>query len=86
MRVTVLVALGLLALPGCEHRGNLRAAADYGNVSARPIANPFYDPYAAVGSANARWRPSVFDRDGTVFRPGSHNPSGSPYGRPAGTF
>ena len=86
MRLTVLVALGLLALPGCEHRGNLRAAADYGNIPARPITNPHYDPYAAVGSANARWRPSVIDRDGTVFRPGSNIPSNSPYARPPGTF
>ena len=86
MRLTVLVALGLLALPGCEHRGNLRTAADYGNVPARPVANPVYDPYAAVGSANARWRPSVYDRDGTVFRLGGNTPSNSPYARPPGTF
>ena len=85
-RATILAAVGLLTLAGCERRGNLQSGADQGNIPARTVANPHYDPYAAVGSANARWRPSVFDRDGTVFRPGAGAPSSSPYARPPGTF
>lgn len=85
-KTALLVAVSLLALAGCERRGNLRSGADQGNIPARTVASPHYDPYAAVGSANARWRPSVFDRDGTLFRPGGGTPSTSPYARPAGTF
>jgi len=82
----LLAAFSLLALAGCERRGNLRSGADQGNIPARTVAAPYYDPYAAVGSANARWRPTVGDRDSTLFRPGGGTPSASPYARPAGTF
>ena len=85
-KATILAACSLLALTGCERRGNLQSGADQGNIPARAVANPHYDPYAAVGSANARWRPTVGDRDGTLFRPGGGTPSASPYARPAGTF
>ena len=85
-KAAILAAVSLLTLAGCERRGNLRSGADQGNIPARHVANPYYDPYAAVGSANARWRPSVFDRDGTVFRPGGGATSSSPFARPPGTF
>ena len=55
-----LVGLGVaLALCGCERRGNLRSGADYNPPPAPHVSNPYYDPYMAYGSANARWRPPV---------------------------
>lgn len=72
MRRLALIGLGVaLALGGCERRGNLRSGADYDPPSAPRVENPYYDPYAPYGSTNVRWRPPVFDRRGTIVRPGS---------------
>lgn len=49
--------------------GNVHAPADHDAPRAPTVRHPFYDPYAAYGEANATWRPSVIDRNGTVVKP-----------------
>lgn len=65
-----LLALFVLSIPlaACSS-GNVRAPDSYAKVSPPPVANPYYDPYPAYGSANATWRPPVYDRNDTVVKP-----------------
>lgn len=85
----VLVAAGILALAGCGPRaGNIKTAKDYKPLPAPAVANPYYDPFAVSGSADAVWTPKVWDRNGTLVNPSPH---GSAAGfrkplRPPGTF
>jgi hypothetical protein len=82
-----LVGFGLaLTLCGCERRGNLRSGADYNPPPAPHVANPYYDPYMAYGSANVRWRPPVYDRRGTIVRPGSGDLPAASSALPPGVF
>lgn len=87
MRLAV-TGLGMvLALcAGCEHRGNLKSAADYRPLPAPKVEQPEYDPYAAYGSTSVRWRPPVFDRRGTIVRPGSGDLPPATAQRPPGVF
>ena len=90
MRLVVMGALALVVLAGCERAGNLQSAKDYGPASKAPkVEQPLYDPYAGYGEANARWRPAVIDRWGTVARPGSGQGGGVVTGgwrKPDGVF
>ena len=82
-----MIGLGVvLALCGCERRGNLRSGADYHPPRAPHVANPYYDPHMAYGSANVRWRPSVHDRRGTIVRPGSGDLPAAGSALPPGVF
>lgn len=65
-----LVAILALAAPlvACSS-GNIRAPDTYARVTPPQVANPYYDPYPAYGTANATWQPPVFDRAGTVVKP-----------------
>lgn len=49
--------------------GNVRAPDTYARVTPPPVANPYYDPYPAYGTANATWQPPVYDRSGTIVKP-----------------
>jgi hypothetical protein len=62
------LTLGALALAGCA-QGNVRAPAGYAALAPPPVRNPWYDPYAAYGSADAIWRPPVYDVHGTIVKP-----------------
>ena len=65
----ILIALILtLPLAACAG-GNVRTASQYGNPSPVAVKNPDYDPYMAYGSANATWRPPVYNRQGTIVAP-----------------
>ena len=86
------LALGaalLLALGGCGPRaGNIKTAEDHRPPPAPPVAQPFYEPFALRGSADAVWTPRVWDRNGTVVNTA---PRGGSTGhstplRPLGTF
>lgn len=65
-----LVALVILAtsLAACSS-GNVRAPDTYARVAPPAVANPYYDPYSAYGTANATWQPPVYDRAGTIVKP-----------------
>ena len=62
------LALAALGLAGCA-QGNLRTPASYSALAPPPVGNPWYDPYAAYGTANAAWRPPVWDLQGTIVKP-----------------
>ena len=59
----------VLALPLAACAGNVRTASQYGSPSPVAVKNPDYDPYMAYGSANATWRPPVYNRQGTIVAP-----------------
>lgn len=86
MRLALVGLSVVLALCGCERRGNLRSGADYSPPAAPHVANPYYDPYMAYGSANVRWRPPVYDRRGTIVRPGSGDLPAASSALPLGVF
>jgi len=68
-RLHSIPALACAALiSGCA-QPNVRAANSFSAPAPPPIKGFYYDPYAAYGSANATWRPPVYDRQGTVVRP-----------------
>ena len=60
--------------------GNIESARDYGAPAAPSVKHPYYDPYAPYGRANATWTPPVWNRDGTIVKPGD---PGVERGRPA---
>lgn len=60
--------LTVLCMAACSST-NVKSAKDYIAPTAPPVRNPVYNPYALYGEANATWRPSVFNRDGTVTKP-----------------
>ncbi len=66
---TPAIAALLLTLAACGSGGNLKSVSDYTAPAAPPIKHPFYNPTAAYGEANARWRPPVVDRNGGIVRP-----------------
>lgn len=60
----------LVALAGCSNvSGNVKTADNVKPIPAPPVKQPFYDPYAAYGSADATWQPPVIDRDGNIQKP-----------------
>src|SRR5689334_287729 len=65
MRISIISLF--LGLAACSS-GNVHTSADYKAPSPPPIRQPFYDPFAAYGSAPATWAPPVFDRHGTIVR------------------
>jgi hypothetical protein len=66
---TIAAVLGCASLfSGCSSP-NVRALGSYATVQPPPIKNFYYDPYAPYGSANATWRPPVYDRQGTIVKP-----------------
>jgi len=66
MRILIPLAL---ALPLAACAGNVRTANQYGSPSPVAVKNPDYDPYMAYGSANATWRPPVYNRQSTIVAP-----------------
>ena len=63
---TLIPILITLPLAAC---GNVRTASDYGTPSPVSVKNPDYDLYMPYGSANATWRPPVYNRQGTIVGP-----------------
>jgi len=59
----------ILTIPLAACAGNVRTASQYGSPSPVAVMHPYYDPYAAYGSAYAIWEPPVYDRRGTVVAP-----------------
>lgn len=81
MQAFHLVLITSLAVPlaACGG-GNLKSARDYNAPAAPPVRHPYYDPYTPYGRANATWTPLVWNRDGTIVKPGD---PGVERGRPA---
>lgn len=87
--IQIAIIAATLAFTACGPRaGNIKSAKDYKPLPAPAVANPYYDPFATVGSADAVWTPRVWDKSGTLVNP---SPRGSAPGfrpplRPPGTF
>ncbi len=64
----LLIVACAVILTSCA-QPNVRAADSYNAPAPPPIRNFYYDPSAAYGSANATWRPPVYDRQGTIVKP-----------------
>jgi hypothetical protein len=62
------LALGALTLSACA-QGNLRPSGSYAALAPPPVKNSWYDPYTAYGSANAVWRPPVYDLQRNIVKP-----------------
>jgi hypothetical protein len=67
-RLIIPIAFCLLPLASCSS-GNLKSVKDYSVPPPPAIQHPSYNPYSRYGEANARWRPPVIDRDGTIQKP-----------------
>jgi len=72
------LALVALALTACDS-GNVKSAHDYSAPAAPTVKQPFYDPAASYGSANATWGAPIYNRAGTIVRP---TDPGTDAGRP----
>lgn len=69
MRLPILaIVLSCTALAGCAS-GNLKTEADYHAPPARPVADPYFNPYAPYGSTHATWEPPVLNRWQTIVKP-----------------
>ena len=65
---SILVIAIAASLAACSS-GNIKSARDYNAPAASPVRQPYYDPYAPYGQANATWTPPVWNRDGTIVKP-----------------
>jgi len=72
------LALVALALTACGS-GNVKSARDYSAPAAPTVKQPFYNPAASYGSANATWVAPIYNRAGTIVRP---TDPGTDTGRP----
>ena len=73
-RHTVTRRLALLAslaatLAACGQAPNIRSPRSYSASPAPVVRYPEYNTNSPYGEANATWRPTVANRDGTVVRP-----------------
>lgn len=66
---TALALAGLALLTACGQSPNIRSPRSYSPPPAPEVRYPQYSPYAPYGEANATWRPTAVNRDGTVVRP-----------------
>ncbi len=69
----------IIVLTACSS-GNIKSARDYHAPAAPLVRQPYYNPYAPYGDANATWTPPVWNRDGTIVKPAD---PGVEFGRPS---
>jgi hypothetical protein len=69
MRPLLLLPILGFALAACATPPNVKKVSDYSAPPAPPIQDPYYNPYAPYGTANATWSPPTFNRDGTIVKP-----------------
>lgn len=75
----LILTSNIIVLAACSS-GNIKSARDYHAPAAPPVRQPYYNPYAPYGDANATWTPPVWNRDGTIVKPA--DPSVE-FGRPS---
>ena len=63
----VIFTSAVVFLAACSS-GNIKSARDYNAPAAPPVRQPYYNPYAPYGEANATWTPPVWNRNGTIVR------------------
>lgn len=68
-RLALLAATLAATLAACGQGPNIRSPRSYAAPPAPVVRYPEYNPNSPYGEANATWRPTVANRDGTVVRP-----------------
>lgn len=65
----LIALLSLAALAACGRGPNIRSARATSAPPVPVVRYPDYNPNSPYGEANATWRPTVANRDGTIVRP-----------------